>query len=97
MQDMILSKVILYAPTGIFIVMLILAFILTANLRQMKRLNKRLNDTLKKAEDYFDYIIEEEERTEETKVKTVEKKESKGAQKAKEAALLQDVLMEYFP
>lgn len=97
MQDMILSKVILYAPTGIFIVMLILAFILTANLRQMKRLNKRLNDTLKKAEAYFDYIIEEEERTEETKVKTVEKKESKGSQKAKEAALLQDVLMEYFP
>lgn len=97
MQDMILSKVILYAPTGIFIVMLVLAFILTANLRQMKRLNKRLNDTLKKAEAYFDYIIEEEERTEETKVKTVEKKESKGSQKAKEAALLQDVLMEYFP
>lgn len=97
MQDMILSKVILYAPTGIFIVMLILAFILTANLRQMKRLNKRLNDTLKKAEAYFDYIIEEEERTDETKVKTVEKKESKGSQKAKEAALLQDVLMEYFP
>lgn len=97
MQDMILSKVILYAPTGIFIVMLILAFILTANLRQMKRLNKRLNDTLKKAEAYLDYIIEEEERTDETKVKTVEKKESKGSQKAKEAALLQDVLMEYFP
>ena len=97
MQDMILSKVILYAPTGIFIVMLVLAFIMTANLRQMKRLNKRLNDTLKKAEAYLDYIIEEEERTEETKVKTVEKKESTGSQKAKEAALLQDVLMEYFP
>lgn len=97
MQEMILSKAVLYAPTGIFIVMLITIVLMTAHLRQIKRLNKRLNDIFTKAEDYFDYILEEEDTTKEPVVKTVGKREEKGMQKANEAALLQDVLMEYFP
>lgn len=97
MQEMILSKAVLYAPTGIFIVMLITIVLMTAHLRQMKRLNKRLNDIFTKAEDYFDYILEEEDTTKEPVVKTVGKREENDMQKANEAALLQDVLMEYFP
>lgn len=101
MQEVILEKITRYAPAGICLVLVILAIILVANLRQMKKINKKLSYTLTKAEDYFRYILEEEEEEEKVQVKPqveeMEGKVSKSAQKARDAALLQDVLMEYFP
>lgn len=97
MQDIILAKLVLYAPTGILVVLLLLAVILAANLRQMKKLNRKMNDTLNQADAYFRCILEEEEEAEASPSPAVEPKVSKSAQKAKDAALLQDVLMEYFP
>ncbi len=97
MQEIILEKLIFYAPIGIFAVLLLLAVILAANLRQMKKLNRKMNDTLSKADAYFHYILEEEEEEEEPQSGTVETKPSRNAKKAEDAALLQDVLMEYFP
>lgn len=97
MQDIILAKLVLYAPTGILVVLLLLAVILAANLRQMKKLNRKMNDTLNQADAYFRCILEEEEEAEASLSPAVEPKVSKSAQKAKDAALLQDVLMEYFP
>lgn len=97
MQDIILAKLVLYAPTGILAVLLLLAVILAANLRQMKKLNRKMNDTLNQAEAYFRYILEDEEEEEETQSRAVEAQVPKSAQKARDAALLQDVLMEYFP
>ncbi|MCI8326628.1 MAG: hypothetical protein HFI37_02510 [Lachnospiraceae bacterium] len=95
MQEMILEKMIFYAPAGIFVALLLVAAILAANLRQMKKINKRLSDTLGKAEDYFKYILEETE--EETEVKEGEAEQEKSTKTAEDVALLQDVLMEYFP
>lgn len=101
MQEVILEKITLYAPAGICLVLLILAIILVANLRQMKKINKKLSGALAKAEDYFRYILEEEAEEEREEVKPrgkeAEGKVEKSAQKARDAALLQDVLMEYFP
>lgn len=100
MQDIILEKLIFYAPIGIFAALLLLAVILAANLRQMKKLNRKMNDTLNKADAYFHYILEEEEEEEEegeTQSVTVAAKASRNTKKAEDAALLQDVLMEYFP
>lgn len=101
MQEVILEKITLYAPAGICLVLLILAIILVANLRQMKKINKKLSGALAKAEDYFRYILEEEAEEEREEVKPrgkeAEEKVEKSAQKARDAALLQDVLMEYFP
>lgn len=101
MQVVILEKVMSYAPIGICALLVILAVILVANLRQMKKINKKLSGALAKAEDYFRYILEEEEEEEreeiKSRVKETESRVSKSAQKARDAELLQDVLMEYFP
>ena len=73
--------------------------ILVANLRQTKKINKKLTDTLQKADDYFQYILEEEEAEEEEEIpeiRPVERKSEKSTKKAEDAVLLQDVLTEYF-
>lgn len=64
-----------------------------------KKINKKLTDTLQKADDYFQYILEEEEAEEEEEIpeiRPVEKKHEKSTKKAEDAVLLQDVLTEYF-
>lgn len=96
MKEIILAKIILYAPAGIVLMLLILTPILTVNLHQIKKIRKRLDNTFEKAEAYLNYIMEEEtpeEKAEETKEETLREKR---AEKAEEAALLQDVLLEYF-
>lgn len=79
--------------------LLIMVLILVANLRQTKKINKKLTDTLQKADDYFQYILEEEEAEEEEEIpeiRPVERKHEKSTKKAEDAVLLQDVLTEYF-
>ncbi len=64
-----------------------------------KRSIKKLTDTLQKADDYFQYILEEEEAEEEEEIpeiRPVERKHEKSTKKAEDAVLLQDVLTEYF-
>ena len=64
-----------------------------------KKINKKLTDTLQKADDYFQYILEEEEAEEEEEIpeiRPVERKHEKSTKKAEDAVLLQDVLTEYF-
>ena len=54
---------------------------------------------LQKADDYFQYILEEEEAEEEEEIpeiRPVERKHEKSTKKAEDAVLLQDVLTEYF-
>lgn len=99
MQEAILTNVIHFAPIGILALLLIMVLILVANLRQTKKINKKLTDTLQKADDYFQYILEEEEAEEEEEIpeiRPVERKSEKSTKKAKDAVLLQDVLTEYF-
>lgn len=97
MQEAILTNVIHFAPIGICVLLLIIIPILVANLRQTKKINKGLNDTLKKADDYFQYILEEEVEEEEIpEIRLVERKSEKSTKKAEDAVLLQDVLTEYF-
>lgn len=96
MKEMILAKIILYAPAGIVLMLVILMPILVLNLHQTKKIRKRLDNTFEKAEAYLNYIMEEEtpeEKAEESKEETPREKR---AEKAEEAALLQDVLLEYF-
>ena len=57
MQEAILTNVIHFAPIGILALLLIMVLILVANLRQTKKINKKLTDTLQKADDYFQYIF----------------------------------------
>ena len=98
MQEAILTNVIHFAPIGI-LALLIMVLILVANLRQTKKINKKLTDTLQKADDYFQYILEEEEAEEEEEIpeiRPVERKHEKSTKKAEDAVLLQDVLTEYF-
>lgn len=97
MQEKILSMIVLYAPAAIFLVLLILVPIFAANLRQMKKINKKLSDTLKKAEDYLTYILEEEKEEEIQPAVQRQGREQNTAQNVEDADLLQDVLMEYFP
>ena len=99
MQEAILTNVIHFAPIGILALLLIMVLILVANLRQTKKINKKLTDTLQKADDYFQYILEEEEAEEEEQIpdiRPVERKHEKSTKKAEDAVLLQDVLTEYF-
>jgi len=98
MQEAILTNVIHFAPIGILALLLIMVLILVANLRQTKKINKKLTDTLQKADDYFQYILEEEEAEEEEipEIRPVERKSEKSTKKAEDAVLLQDVLTEYF-
>lgn len=95
MQEAILTNVIHFAPIGILALLLIMVLILVANLRQTKKINKKLTDTLQKADDYFQYILEEEEE-EIPEIRPVERKSEKSTKKAEDAVLLQDVLTEYF-
>ena len=67
MQEAILTNVIHFAPIGILALLLIMVLILVANLRQTKKINKKLTDTLQKADNYFQYILEEEEAEERRK------------------------------
>lgn len=53
MQEAILTNVIHFAPIGILALLLIMVLILVANLRQTKKINKKLTDTLQKADDLF--------------------------------------------
>ena len=92
MQEVILAKIILYAPVGIVFMLLILA----ANLHQIKKIRKGMEDTLEKAQAYFNCILEEEKPKENVLVEEAEQKLEKTAEKAEDAALLQDVLLEYF-
>ena len=71
MQEAILTNVIHFAPIGILALLLIMVLILGANLRQTKKINKKLTDTLQKADDYFQYILEEEEAEETENEKTL--------------------------
>ena len=99
MQEAILTNVIHFAPIGILALLLIMVLILVANLRQTKKINKKLTDTLQKADDYFQYILEEEEAEEEEEIqeiRPVERKSEKSTKKAEDAVLLQDDLTEYF-
>ena len=99
MQEAILTNVIHFAPIGILALLLIMVLILVANLRQKKKINKKLTDTLQKADDYFQYILEEEEAEEEEEIpeiRPVEREHEKSTKKAEDAVLLQDVLTEYF-
>lgn len=98
MQEAILTNVIHFAPIGILALLLIMVLILVANLRQTKKINKKLTDTLQKADDYFQYILEEEAEEEEEipEIRPVERKHEKSTKKAEDAVLLQDVLTEYF-
>lgn len=98
MQEAILTNVIHFAPIGILALLLIMVLILVANLRQTKKINKKLTDTLQKADDYFQYILEEEAEEEEEipEIRPVERKHEKSTKKAEDAELLQDVLTEYF-
>ena len=97
MQEAILTNVIHFAPIGILALLLIMVLILVANLRQTKKINKKLTDTLQKADDYFQYILEEEEAEEEIpEIRPVEREHEKSTKKAEDAVLLQDVLTEYF-
>ena len=50
MQEAILTNVIHFAPIGILALLLIMVLILVANLRQTKKINKKLTDTLQKHE-----------------------------------------------
>lgn len=66
--------------------MLIMVLILVANLRQTKKINKKLTDTLQKADDYFQYILEEEEAEEEEEIpeiRPVERSTKKARKKPK--------------
>lgn len=88
-----------FRTIGILALLLIMVLILVANLRQTKKINKKLTDTLQKADDYFQYILEEEEAEEEEEIpeiRPVERKHEKSTKKAEDAVLLQDVLTEYF-
>lgn len=99
MQEAILTNVIHFAPIGILALLLIMVLILVANLRQTKKINKKLTDTLQKADDYFQYILEEVEAEEEEEIpeiRPVEREHEKSTKKAEDAVLLQDVLTEYF-
>lgn len=96
MQEAILTNVIHFAPIGILALLLIMVLILVANLRQTKKINKKLTDTLQKADDYFQYILEAEEEEEIPEIRPVERKHEKSTKKAEDAVLLQDVLTEYF-
>ena len=99
MQEAILTNVIHFAPIGILALLLIMVLILVANLRQTKKINKKLTYTLQKADDYFQYILEEEEAEEEEEIpeiRPVEREHEKSTKKAEDAVLLQDVLTEYF-
>jgi len=96
MQEVILTKIILYAPVGILIMLLILVPILTATLRRIKKINEKMDNTLEKAEAYFNYILEEEETETVPVLQKEDKPKKKAADKAEDAELLQDVLLEYF-
>lgn len=96
MKELILTKIIFYAPAGSVILLLILLPILLVTLRRIKKINQKLDHTLEKAEDYFDYILEEEEPKAEIISQKQDKPKQKTADKAEDAALLQDVLLEYF-
>ncbi len=96
MQEVILAKIILYAPVGIVFMLLILIPILAANLHQIKKIRKGMEDTLEKAQAYFNCILEEEKPKENDLVEEAEQKLEKTAEKVEDAALLQDVLLEYF-
>ena len=99
MQEAILTNVIHFAPIGILALLLIMVLILVANLRQTKKINKKLTDTLQKAEENFQNILEEEEAEEDehgAEIRPVERKHEKSTKKAEDAVLLQDVLTEYF-
>ena len=76
MQEAILTNVIHFAPIGILALLLIMVLILVANLRQTKKINKKLTDTLQKADDYFQYILEEEEAEEEEEIPEIRPVES---------------------
>lgn len=77
MQEAILTNVIHFAPIGILALLLIMVLILVANLRQTKKINKKLTDTLQKADDYFQYILEEEEAEEEEEIPEIRPVERK--------------------
>lgn len=86
MQEAILTNVIHFAPIGILALLLIMVLILVANLRQTKKINKKLTDTLQKADDYFQYILEEEEAEEEEEIPEIRpggKKERKKHEKSR--------------
>ena len=53
MQEAILTNVIHFAPIGILALLLIMVLILVANLRQTKKINKKLTDTLQKSRRLF--------------------------------------------
>ena len=74
MKEAILTNVIHFAPIGILALLLIMVLILVANLRQTKKINKKLTDTLQKADDYFQYILEEEEAEWKERAKKARKK-----------------------
>ena len=61
-----------------------------------KKIRKGMEDTLEKAQAYFNCILEEEKPKENDLVEEAEQKLEKTAEKAEDAALLQDVLLEYF-
>ena len=81
MQEAILTNVIHFAPIGILALLLIMVLILVANLRQTKKINKKLTDTLQKADDYFQYILEEEEAEEEEEIPEIRPVERKSLQR----------------
>lgn len=86
MQEAILTNVIHFAPIGILALLLIMVLILVANLRQTKKINKKLTDTLQKADDYFQYILEEEEAEEEEEIpeiRPVEREHEKSTKKSR--------------
>lgn len=83
MQEAILTNVIHFAPIGILALLLIMVLILVANLRQTKKINKKLTDTLQKADDYFQYILEEEEAEEEEEIPEIRPRWKERAKKAR--------------
>lgn len=89
MQEAILTNVIHFAPIGILALLLIMVLILVANLRQTKKINKKLTDTLQKADDYFQYILEEEEAEEEEEIPEIRPRWKERAKKARKKPKMQ--------
>ena len=70
-----------FRTNGILALLLIMVLILVANLRQTKKINKKLTDTLQKADDYFQYILEEEEAEEEEEIPEIQTGRKKARKK----------------
>lgn len=89
-------------PGAILIMLVILSFILSANLRQIRSINHKLETTLEKAEQYFSYILEDEAdmppaNDVRQEYMAMEEAKREEMQKRQEASLISEVLMEYFP